>query len=393
MTGRHLHFDCYSGAAGNMLLGALLDLGVPRRTVRQAIGRLGLEPVRMYVEEVHRGALAALHVRFAGGARTPRERRWRTIRQLLRRSELPPGIRERSLQVFEQLAQAEGRVHGISPDRVHFHEVGAVDALCDIVGVCAAVEHLAPERITASSLALGRGVVETEHGTLPLPAPATLELLSGLPTHPLDVVWETVTPTGAALLRVLVDEFGSMPALRPDTTGYGAGGDRDGPLPNTLRAVLGQTGTQLGRDRVSVIEANLDDMSPEQLPFLLERLMDAGALDASLAPISMKKGRQGQLLRVIARPSERDALARRILLDSTSLGVRFREETRFVLPREVRTVETSFGRIRVKLARDPDGRVSASAEYESCARAARRTGAPLHRVYREAEARAVQEPD
>jgi uncharacterized protein (DUF111 family) len=216
-----------------------------------------------------------------------------------------------------------------------------------------------------------------------------LELLVGIPTHPLDVEWESVTPTGAALLAVLADGFGPMPALRPLATGYGAGGDRPGPLPNTLRAVLGEL-DWLGRDRVSVIETHLDDMSPEQLPFLIERLMEDGALDAALSPLAMKKGRPGQLLRVLARPQDRERLARRILLDSSALGVRMRDEDRLVLKRQARNVRTPYGTIRVKLAWDPQGRVSASPEYDSCARAARRSGARLNDVYRAAEHRALE---
>jgi uncharacterized protein (TIGR00299 family) protein len=344
----------------------------------------------MSVRRVERGALDALYVSFKGPRRTPRERHWRSIRRLLQRADLPPRVRSRSLEVFSRLASAEGRVHGIDPERIHFHEVGAVDALCDVVGVCAAVEHLDPARISASSLALGHGSVATDHGRIPLPGPAVLELLVGVPTHPLDVAWETVTPTGAALLAALAEEFGLMPALKPLASGYGAGDDRKGPLPNTLRAVLGEVGW-LSRDWVTVIETHLDDMPPERLPFLLERLMEEGALDAALSPLAMKKGRPGQLLRVLARPADRERLARRILLDSSALGVRYRDEARLVARRELRSVATRYGRIRVKLAWDPDGVPSAAAEYESCARAARRSGAKLADVYRAAERRALED--
>lgn len=390
MSERQLHFDAYSGAAGNMLLGALLGLGVPRRAVRAAIARLGLGDIAMSVRNVQRGALDAHYVAFKGRIRTPRERHWRSIRRLLQRADLAPRLRARSLDAFSRLAHAEGRVHGIDPERVHFHEVGAVDALCDVVGVCAAVEQLDPARISASSLALGHGSAGTDHGRIPLPGPAVLELLVGIPTHPIDVAWETVTPTGAALIATLASEFGQMPALRPLATGYGAGDDRAGPLPNTLRAVIGEI-DGLSRDSVAVIETHLDDMPPEQLPFLLERLMEEGALDAALSPLAMKKGRPGQLLRVLARPVDRERLARRVLLDSTALGVRYREEARLVQRREQRSVSTRFGRIRVKIAWDPDGQPTASAEYESCARAARRSGAKLAEVYRAAERQALLE--
>ena len=375
-----------------MLLGALFDLGVPRRAVREPLGALGIEGLRMRVSRTRRGGLSALYVSFGGPERSPKERRWSQIRRLLERAALAPRVRERSLAVFGRLAEAEARVHGIDPGRVHFHEVGDVDALGDVVGVCAALEFLGAPRVVAGSLALGGGRVETRHGTLPLPAPATLELLRGVPTHPLGADWESVTPTGAALVRELAQDFGEMPALRPSRVGYGAGDDRPGPLPNTLRAVLGTADPGLESDRVCVLETHLDDMSPEHLPYLLERLMDEGALDAALAPLQMKKGRPGQLLRVLARPADRDRLARRILAESTSLGVRFQEASRWLLRRETRRVRTPYGTIRVKLARSPDGRACASAEYESCARAARRFGVPIREVYRSAERLAEEEP-
>ena len=374
-----------------MLLGALFDLGVPRRAVRDALAALGIEGLRMRVSRVSRGGLSALYVRFSGPERSPRERRWPQIRRSLARAALAPRVRERSLAIFERLAVAEAKVHGVALERVHLHEVGAVDALGDIVGVCAALEHLDSPRVSASSLALGSGRVETQHGPLPLPAPATLELLRGLPTHPLEVNWESVTPTGAALVSVLADDFGAMPALRPSRVGYGAGDDRRGPLPNSLRAVLGVGDPGLESDRVCVLETNLDDMSPEHLPYLLERLMEEGALDAALSPLQMKKGRPGHLLRVLALPADRDRLAGRILAESTALGVRFQEASRWLLRREVRRVQTPYGPIRVKLAWSPDGRPSAAAEYESCARAARRFGVSIQEVSRSAERRAEEE--
>ncbi len=368
-----------------MILGALLDLGAPARGVRAAVRSLGIGGVTMRVSRVTRGALGARWVSFRGPARSARERRWAEIRSLLAGAALAPRVRERSLRVFGRLAEAEAKVHGIAADEVHFHEVGAVDAIGDIVGVCAALEHLGVDRLSCSPVALGRGQVETEHGRLPLPAPATLELLIGIPTYPYDVEWETVTPTGAALLAALCDDFGLMPALVPRGQGFGAGQRRPGPLPNVVRAVLGEVSGALERDVVSVIETNLDDMNPEQLPYLMERLLADGALDVSLSPLAMKKGRPGQLLRVIARPGDRDALARRILLESSAIGVRYIEVPRLKLARESRSVATRFGRIRVKLASSPGGAATAAAEYEDCARAARKHGVPIEEVYREAE--------
>jgi pyridinium-3,5-bisthiocarboxylic acid mononucleotide nickel chelatase len=387
---RPLHFDCFSGASGNMLLGALLELGAPQAGVRAELDKLGIDGLRMRTSKVDRGALTARYVSFSAPERSHVQRHYRAIRNLLRRAPLRAAVRSNALRVFEKLGQAEARIHGVPLDDVHFHEVGNADTLGDVVGVCAAIDLLGVGRITASPIALGHGTVSTEHGILPLPAPASLELLKGVPTYPMDVAWETLTPTGAALLVTLVDEFGPLPAMRPEAQGFGAGNDRPGPVPNVLRAVLGSPAPELARDRVVVLETHLDDMNPEALPFLIERLLEEGALDASLSPLAMKKGRPGQLLRVIARPVDGDRLARQVLLHSTALGVRQSEMPRLLLEREVRPLATSYGRIRVKFARTPDGRISSAPEYEDCAQAARRHGVALREVYRAAE-RAAEE--
>jgi hypothetical protein len=383
---RLLHLDCFSGVAGNMLLGALLELGVPPRAVRSALTALGVGPIRLSSSRVERGALDARYVSFAGRARTARQRHWKEIRALLRRARLAPRVRDRSVEVFERIARAESRIHGVPIERIHFHEVGAVDALGDVVGVCAAVEELGVSRISCSPLPLSRGgAVSSAHGGIPLPAPATLELLRGVPTFPLDVSWETVTPTGAALVATLADEFGPMPALRPLAQGFGAGEDRRGPLPNALRAVLGELEPALARDEVTLIETHLDDMTPEHLAFLVETLHAEGALDASLAPLLMKKGRPGQLLRVLAQPADAERLARRVLSHSSALGVRVQRVPRLVRAREARSVATPYGPIAVKLAHSPDGGRSAKPEYEACARAARKHGVAIATVARAAE--------
>lgn len=364
-----------------MLLAALLELGAPRATIEAELAGLGVPELVMVVRRVHRGTIAAGHLSFAVPARDPVERRFATIRALLERAQLQEAVRERSIAVFTRLAEAEARVHGVVPEQVHFHEVGALDALGDIVGVCAALSALGIGRVTASPLALGHGFVDGAHGRLPLPAPATVELLRGVPTYPAGVAWETVTPTGAALIGTLVDGFGPMPAMRPEAQGFGAGEVREGPLPNVLRAVLGAPAPWLEADQVSVIETNLDDMNPEHLPFLVEQLLDDGALDVSLSPLAMKKGRPGQLLRVIVRPADRDRLARRVLRGSSALGVRFQEMSRLKQVREAREVQTRFGRVALQQARSPEGEPEITPEYESCARAARLYGVPLRVVY------------
>jgi len=420
--------------AGNMFLGALLDLGLSRRALEQDLAGLDL-PHRLLVQRVRRGALGALYVdvRLPGAAASARPgrrraaasrangrahrpahgdggahaheahdgvphagsgaepghdhahgRAYREIRRVLERARLAAPVRERALAIFEALARAEARVHRVPVDAVHFHEVGAVDALVDVTGAAIGLARLGVERVSCSPVALGHGHVDTAHGRLPLPAPATVELLRGLPTVPAHVPWETVTPTGAAILRTIVDEWGAMPALVPEAVGYGAGGDRPGPMPNVVRAILGRSG-RVGADRVVVLETNLDDLVPEHFDWLLERLFEAGALDVALQHQQMKKNRPGFLVRVLGRPSDRLRLASVLFAESTAIGVRSVEADRLVLARESRRVATPFGRIAVKVVRDDAGRREVSAEYEDCKRAARRSGSPLREVVRAAE--------
>ncbi len=413
-----LHLDVFSGIAGNMFLAALLDAGLPRRALEEDLAGLGLE-FRLRVSRVRRGPLAARYLsvqvprpraprRAARGGRAGEARgsghghthgasharahahavghgrEWAEIRRLLARARLDAAVRRRALETFAALAEAEARVHGVPVDRVHFHEVGAVDALVDITGAAIALERLGIRRVTASPVALGHGTVETRHGTLPLPAPATLELLRGLPTVPAHVAWETVTPTGAALLRTCVDAFGPLPAMTVERVGHGAGDDREGPLPNVLRAVLGRAGGP-GADRVVVLETNLDDWVPEHFDHLMERLFEAGALDVSLQHVQTKKNRPGFLVRALAPPDRRLALAGVLFAETPTLGVRVSESDRLVLPREMRRVATPWGRVAVKRVIGPGGRVDVSAEYDDCKRLARRAGVPLRDVVRAAE--------
>ncbi len=386
-----LHLDCFSGIAGNMFLGALLDAGLPRKALEEDLAGLGVDH-RLRVSRVRRGALAARYVRVdvpgAGrkqGARAHGHgRHYRDIARLLSRARLAPPVRDRALAIFEQLGHAEARVHGIPLEKVHFHEVGAVDAIVDVTGAAIGVERLGVRRVTASPVAVGHGRVDTDHGRLPLPAPATLELLRGAPVEPAHVAWETVTPTGASLLRALVDEYRTLPAMVVRSIGHGAGDDRPGPMPNVLRVVLGEDGGP-DADRVVALETNLDDGVPEHFDYLMERLFEAGALDVSIQHVQMKKNRPGFLVRVLARPAARRSLAGILLAESTALGVRTSSWDRIVLEREVRRVDTPFGRLRVKLIRDGAGGVEVSAEYDDCKRVARRTGTPLREVVRVVE--------
>jgi uncharacterized protein (TIGR00299 family) protein len=389
VTGRILHLDTFSGIAGNMFLGAMLDAGLPRKALESDLAGLGVD-YRLRVRKVKRGALGARYVevgipREAARGRSHRNgRRYLEIRDLLDRAGLAAPVRERAQAIFETLARAESKVHAVKVEEVHFHELGALDALVDVTGAAIALERLEVRAVTANPPAIGHGSVETSHGTLPLPTPATLELLKGIPTVPAHVAWETVTPTGAAILKTVVDEFRTLPAMTVEAVGYGAGDDREGPMPNLLRVVLGRGGTA-GWDRILSLETNLDDLVPEHFDHLMERLFEAGALDVSIQHLQMKKNRPGFLLRVLARPSDRTALSGVLFAETPTLGVRAVECDRLVLERETRRVETPFGRIAVKIAHGEGGRLDASAEYDDCKRAARRSGVPLRDVIRAAE--------
>lgn len=373
-----------------MFLAAMLDAGLPRKALREDLAGLGLAH-KLVVRSVKRGAIAApyLEVRVARPKAPSHGRHFREIRTLLRRATLRAPVRRRALEVFEALAEAEAKVHGTPVERVHFHEVGAVDAIVDITGAAIAIDRLGIRRITASPIALGHGQIETAHGRLPLPAPATLELLRGVPVVPAQVEWETVTPTGAALIRVLVDEFRELPPMTIARVGHGAGNDRAGPMPNVLRAILGSDSDEL-RDRVCVLETHIDDLNPEHFDYAMERLFEAGALDVALQTVQMKKNRPGFALRVIGEPGRAQELASIVFAETSTAGVRVAHQERIVLPRTTRRVDTEFGVIRVKVLHAASG-LRFAPEYDDCKRAAKRVGVPLREVVASAEAAARAE--
>jgi uncharacterized protein (TIGR00299 family) protein len=374
---RTLYFDCFSGAAGDMLLGALLDAGASAGDVDAAIASLGIPGVTLQVRDVRRGALRATKVDVV--APESAERRGpREIEAILRAGPLPDEVRELALRTFDLLAKAEAAVHGISPEEVHFHEVGAVDAIVDVVACAAALRSLRVERVVVSALPSGSGTAETEHGPVPVPAPAVLELLKGAPIEGRGE-HELVTPTGAALLRAVANEFGPIPPMTVWATGYGAG-SRDTDVPNVVRVLVGEaTGT--GAGRLMEISANLDDMSPELLPHALEQLLAAGAADAWITPVIMKKGRPGFVLSALAGAADADRVVDVFLRETTTFGVRMHEVEREVLERSWTEVEVEGHPVRVKVGRRGHAIVSAAPEHDDARRVAKATGMPLKQVY------------
>jgi uncharacterized protein (TIGR00299 family) protein len=377
---RILCFDCFSGISGDMTLAALLDLGLPQEKLRGELAKLGLGNFSLEIFRGSRKGIAALGLEVKVGPREEHHRHFSDIRKMIETSILGPSVKEKSLAIFQRLAEAEAKVHGQRLEEVHFHEVGAVDSIVDIVGTAIGIDHFAPERIVSSELPMGRGFVRCQHGRLPVPAPATLEILKGYPIQNVDVEGELVTPTGAAIVAALSSGASSWTNMKIDRIGYGMGRSDFPDRPNLLRLIWGETGETYRSDRVAVLEANIDDMNPEFYDFLMERLFERGALDVSLSPLLMKKNRPGTLLRVIAEEKDAEGLSEVILRESTTLGVRSYPVSRKKLPREIREVETQYGRVRVKVS----GELRFQPEYEDCKRIALEKGVPIQEVYQEA---------
>jgi len=393
--------DTFSGISGDMTVGALLDLGLPLDAVRDAVASLKLQGIDLSAERTQRSGIAGtkFHVRVNGEhPDDPRARRhhaghahrpYRAIRDLLAASALAPAVRDRALAIFARLAEAEGRVHGVATEDVAFHEVGALDAIVDVVGAALGFAWLGADAIYHGPLPLGSGFVETAHGRLPVPGPAVSELVRGRRVRSGDGTAELVTPTGAAIVAALA-RTDDAPELRVDRVGYGAG-DRILPdRPNLLRIVVGEPLGGTGRDEVVVLEATIDDLSPQLYEHVIERLLAAGARDAFLLPVVMKKSRPGTMLRVIAAPEDRDKLAAIVFAETSTIGLRWATWSRLVLPREERRVDTPWGAVRVKVATAPDGTTNVAPEYEDCKRLAAAHGVPLKTVMQTALAVALR---
>jgi uncharacterized protein (TIGR00299 family) protein len=380
---RVLFVDGTSGAAGDMILGALIDLGAPLAKIRRAIESLPIEGWRLSSRRVSRAGLTArkVSVRLTG---SHRDRGWREIRRILRAGKLDPGVRDRALEIFRRLIEAEAEAHGVAPEKIHLHEAGGIDAIVDVVGSCVALDHLAPDRIVVSTLTTGSGTVRCAHGVYPVPAPATARLIRGAPVRGGEIEVERLTPTGAAILTTVADAWGPLPPMRPTAVGYGAG-DRDlGDDPNFLMMILGESALGAagagGEAEALVLEFNVDDATPQALAYATERLFREGAFEVYTTPVHMKKGRSGHQITVLAEPDRLETLAAVVLEETTTLGLRYRRVERIELERSSVKVKTRYGTVRVKVGR-LDGRpVQAWPEYDDCAAIARRKEVPLKEV-------------
>lgn len=413
---RVIYFDCFAGASGDMILGALLDLGLDFELLRAELTKLSIDGYRIEARKVTKSGFSAtkfdvvdehhhnhehnhdhhhahdhsnLHEHPHGHRRNLTD-----IIQMIEQSQLAAEVKANSINIFNRLAFAEAKIHGTVPEKVHFHEVGAVDAIVDIVGAAIGLQLLQVDKIVVSALPMGKGFVKCQHGTIPVPAPATLELLTGMSTYGSEHNGETVTPTGAAILSTLAEACGPMPLMSVSKVGYGAG-TRDFGVPNLLRAVLGEEsqealpGLNCQSETVMELEANLDDMNPEFFDYIYEQLFKYGALDVFLVPIQMKKNRPAQMIRVLCPEQKLNELARVLFMETSTIGIRVNKWQRFCLQREIVTVETDFGAIRIKQALLDGNIVNCAPEYEDCKAKAKACGVPLKKIYN-AALRAVE---
>ncbi len=379
---RIAYLDCFSGISGDMFLGALLDAGLEPAALEEVYAGLGLKEIALQWQRRQRQGIAAVQA----SIHCPPQHHHRGLKEIiaiLDKAQLAPEVRDGALRVFTRLAEAEAAVHGSSVESVHFHEVGALDAIADIVGCVAGLHLLGIGRLFSSPLPMPRGWVEAAHGFLPLPAPATLRLLEGVPVYGLDLAQELVTPTGAALVTTLAAGYGPMPAMTLECSGYGAGSmERGDKRPNLLRLSIGTDAHSGEHSLVEVLETHIDDWNPELWPYVSERLLAAGALDVCLIPMHMKKGRPGFVLRVLCEAAHRQGLGELILSETSAIGLRYRREERMVLPRQATQVQTCWGPVAAKRITTPTGPVI-TPEYEACRRIAEKHRLPLRTVYAE----------
>jgi len=390
----HAHFDCFSGISGDMVLGAFVDMGVSTQWLTETIRSLSIGEVEVVAREVKKNGIGAKKItvleKDASSARN-----YRGIIKIIEAATLADRVKTNAIDIFSRIADAEARIHRCEKDDVHFHEVGAVDSIVDVVGAALCLDYLNINTVSASPLPLGSGFVDCAHGKLPVPAPATLEIVKGIPVYGGTSDGELVTPTGAGIIASLSQEFGPMPDMKIDRVGYGSGSREGQGLPNLLRVVVGkkiEATTASSHDDVVVVETNIDDMNPELYGYLMEKLFSDGALDVSYTSVLMKKNRPGTKVEVLCPPGKRADIARCLFTETSTIGIRYRLAHRQTLMRSIDQVSTCFGEIQVKCTTDPDGWKHCAPEYEACRKIAIKNNVPLKKVY-EAVAQAVKDRD
>lgn len=387
---RVAYFDCYSGISGDMILGTLIDLGVDPGKIRKALATLDLKGYKLQTLKVQRGRISGTKAQVSVEKSSDQKaRKYSDIKKLLANSGLSSASKKSAQEIFKRIARVEAAIHKTTIEKIHFHEVGAVDSIVDIVGGVVAIESLKLDRIYASPLNVGEGFVQCAHGYLPVPAPATLKLLKGVPIFSSGVKKELTTPTGAAMIGFYADSFGSLPAMKIIDDGYGAGDHVIQEMPNMLRVILGEVHGEQGEELI-MIETNIDDMNPELYEGAMDSLFKAGALDVFLNPIIMKKSRPANKISVLSTESDREALTRILLRETSSFGVRYYAVGRTILEREMKTVRTSWGSIKIKIGKLNGKIIQASPEYEDCKKLSIKKKVSVKIIYDEAYSLAIE---
>lgn len=388
------YFDCFSGISGDMCLGALVDAGVSVKKLSEELKKIPMRGYEIHAKKVRRADIAATKVdvieRAKGKERRAeskekRAKRWQDIEKIIHKSSLSEGIKEKGLKVFKRLFKAEAKVHGNTFKSVHVHELGATDCLIDILGTIIGLDILKIEKVYFSPVNLGSGSLKTDHGILPVPAPASAEILKGVPVYSSDINYELTTPTGASLVKELSKGFGTIPLMNIKTIGLGAGNRNFKDRPNVLRILLGEQWppeNNQSNEKIMVIEANIDDMNPQVYEYVMEKLFKAGALDVFLTQVIMKKGRPAIKLTALCKETDCEELINIIMGETTTIGLRFYEVKRRVLQREIKLMDTEFGKVRVKFTKFRDDILKATPEYEDCKKIARKLKTPLIEIMR-----------
>ncbi len=387
---RIAYFDCYSGISGDMILGALIDLGVDPGKIRKALKTIDLKGYKLKSSQVQRGSISGTKAQVSvDKSFHPKVRKYSDIKKLLANSDLSSTSKKNAQEIFKRIAMVEAAVHNTTIEKIHFHEVGAVDSIVDIVGGVVAIESLKLDRIYASPLNTGEGFVQSAHGCLPVPAPATLKLLKGIPIFSSGVKKELTTPTGAAMIGFYCNRFGSLPTMKIIDDGYGAGDHIISEMPNMLRVILGEIQNE-PREELIVIETNIDDMNPEFYEGTMDSLFKAGALDVYLNLIIMKKSRPATKISILSTESDRQALTEILLRETSSFGVRYYKVGRTVLEREMKTVKTTWGSIKIKIGKLNGEAIQASPEYEDCRKLSIKKKVSVKAIYDEAHSQAIK---
>ena len=377
-----LYFDCFSGVSGNMILGAMVDAGIDIKALKKELKKLDLHGYSLKVSKVKRKGIKGTKVDvIVDKKKHLHHTHYKDIKRLIERSKLPEKIKEDSLSIFKNIAEAEAKIHRTSVDNVHFHEVGAVDSIVDVVGASICINLLNPDIILSSPINTGKGMVKTEHGLLPVPAPATTEMLKGFPSYSSDIEFELATPTGVGIITAMAKASNTIPVMKTNAIGYGAGSKDFSDSPNLLRIMIGEGYSPSEQDSITVIESNIDDMNPQFYDHIMNRIFDAGALDVFLTPIIMKKNRPAVKITLLSDNDNVNKLADILLKETTSFGLRMYKTERIKLEKEIKTVKTEYGSTKVKIGKKNGKIINIAPEYEDCKRIANERGISIREVY------------